>query len=333
MGYYLGDTYIEDEQQQGNPLLTDPANAAAIAALTQRYGPIGRKTKKHMGEGTYADEWVGGRSLENSQYGLYSGGEGGNYVWDGKDWVDVPEASGSLFGDFITPIALFGALAAGGGALAGMGGAGAGTAGGLAEGFGAEGLLGDAASWGLGGETAGAAGGLGSGIGGGSLGSGISATGGATGLSGTMTGSLTGSAGALGSTTGAAGLTGTIPGLGTLTAEGMLIPAAGGASSLFGASQLPQGLSTAQSLLDRLTDDPMRAAQLATGAAGLLGAAGGAGGGGDDAYNPAPINQAVVNQYGALPADNGRINYQQFMNQSMPQGLLAQRLQRMRGIL
>ena len=158
-GSYLGDTWIPNAPPTENPLLTDPKNAAAIAALTEKYGPIGTLGKKHIGDSQYVDEWTG-RSLQNSGYGLYSGGEDGNVIWNGADWVPVPEASGSLFGDFITPIALFASLAAGGGALANMlGGAGAGAAGagaGLAEGFGGAGILGDAATWGLGEAAAGA---------------------------------------------------------------------------------------------------------------------------------------------------------------------------------
>jgi hypothetical protein len=88
-----------------------------------------------------------------------------------------------------------------------------------------------------------------------SLGSGVSATGGTTGISGTATGTLSGSAGALGSTSGAAGMVGTIPGIGTLTAEGMLIPAAGGAAVSL-SSLSPSSLSSVLDWAKSFTTSP-----------------------------------------------------------------------------
>ena len=93
---------------------------------------------------------------------------------------------------------------------------------------------------------------------------------GSTGITGSATGTLTGSAGALGSTTGAAGLTGTIPGIGTLTADGMLVPAAGGASvSLSSVSP-----SIASSILDWVKANPSLAKLGVQAIAGLTALAG-----------------------------------------------------------
>lgn len=149
--------------------------------------------------------------------------------------------------------ALGSGLTAGGGlGLTAGGGLGlTGTATGLGT-IGAGGALTSAglAGTGLGAGWAGLEAALGSGLSAGAgaaetLGSGISATGGSTGLTGTITGDLAGNLGALGSTTGGAGLTGTIPGLGTLTAEGVLLPAAGGAAGALGAAE---GVATATGL-------------------------------------------------------------------------------------
>lgn len=135
MGYYLGDTWVEDAPAASNPLLTDPANAAAIAALKAQYGDITPGRLTNYGEGVTGYE--GGRTLQNSKYGLYSGGPNGNVVWNGSEWVPVPEAKdGSLFADWAGDIAGFAGAAAGAyglasglGSLASLSGAGAGSAG------------------------------------------------------------------------------------------------------------------------------------------------------------------------------------------------------------
>ncbi len=124
-GTYLGDTWIEDPAEPIQPqdaIMADPKNAAAVAALLAQYGPLGKLSSVHIGDSQYSNEW-NGRSLQNSKYGLYSGGEGGNVIWDGSNWVPVPDAGGSLFGDFIGDIAKFGGAALGAYGLAsGLGG-------------------------------------------------------------------------------------------------------------------------------------------------------------------------------------------------------------------
>lgn len=142
-GTYLGDTWIEDPAEPIQPqdaIMADPKNAAAVAALLAQYGPLGKLSSVHIGDSQYSNEW-NGRSLQNSKYGLYSGGEGGNVIWDGSNWVPVPDAGGSLFGDFIGDIAKFGGAALG--------------AYGLASGLG--GLLGSAGAAGIGPGTISAA--------------------------------------------------------------------------------------------------------------------------------------------------------------------------------
>lgn len=149
-GSYLGDTWIEDGTYSiglDGATLLNPAPPSAPpsggemtpeqqAAYTAKFGSPFAADMGHVvnyGEGVTGYE--GGRYLGNSQYGpTITDERNGNLVWSGQDWVPVPDASGSLFGDFITPIALFAALAAGGGALAGLGEAGAAGAAGAGAG-------------------------------------------------------------------------------------------------------------------------------------------------------------------------------------------------------
>lgn len=181
---------------------------------------------------------------------IYSGGAALG-AWGGAGAASGAGLAGAAEG------ALGGALGSG---MTAGGGLGLTTGGGLgltgtATGLGTVGAGGALTSAGLAGTGLGAGwagleAALGSGLSAGAgaaetLGSGISATGGSTGLTGTITGDLAGNLGALGSTTGGAGLTGTIPGLGTLTAEGVLLPAAGGAAGALGAAE---GVATATGL-------------------------------------------------------------------------------------
>lgn len=160
--YGDGVTGYEWDPNAQDPALQAGNNAALEAAFNAKYGaPTTERRSVNYGEGVTGFE--GGREFKQTPYGYSVFDEKlGNMFYDPAtgEWKEQPEASGSLFGDFITPIALFASLAAGGGALANMlggAGAGAGAAGaGLAEGFGGAGILGDAATWGLGEAAAGA---------------------------------------------------------------------------------------------------------------------------------------------------------------------------------
>lgn len=141
-------------------LLDDPANAAALEALTAQYGAVTPGRLTNYGEGVTGYE--GGRTLHNSKYGLYSGGDTGNVVWNGNAWTPVPDAGdGSLFASWAGDIAGFAGAAAGAyGLAAGLGSLSSMAS--LGEGFGAEGVLGSSADWGLGAEGFGGEGILGS---------------------------------------------------------------------------------------------------------------------------------------------------------------------------
>lgn len=104
-----------------------PVTPEMAAAFERKFGiPYSEIQGRFTNYGEGVTGYEGGRTITNSQYGPYLGDEKlGNYVFQNGDWVPVPEASGSLFGDFIEPIALFASLAAGGNMLAGLGEAGA----------------------------------------------------------------------------------------------------------------------------------------------------------------------------------------------------------------
>lgn len=104
-----------------------PVTPEMAAAFERKFGiPYSELQGRLTNYGEGVTGYEGGRTITNSQYGPYLGDEKlGNYVFQNGDWVPVPEASGSLFGDFIEPIALFASLAAGGNMLAGLGEAGA----------------------------------------------------------------------------------------------------------------------------------------------------------------------------------------------------------------
>ena len=204
-------------------------------------------------------------------FGLPALGEAlGGSLLGGEAALAAGAAEGTALGSGISAGGGLGITGAGGtgltGSIAGLGSVGTGGA------ITSAGLLGSGLTLG---EIAGATGLL-SGIGGAAetaaLGSGISSTaGGVTGLTGSATGSLTaGNLGALGATTGAAGLTGAIPGIGTLTAAGMLIPAAGGAAIPL-ASASPSVLSSIASWASDLLGTPVSGAQIAGGALNAVG--------------------------------------------------------------
>lgn len=104
-----------------------PVTPEMATAFERKFGiPYSEIQGRFTNYGEGVTGYEGGRTITNSQYGPYLGDEKlGNYVFQNGDWVPVPEASGSLFGDFIEPIALFASLAAGGNMLAGLGEAGA----------------------------------------------------------------------------------------------------------------------------------------------------------------------------------------------------------------
>jgi hypothetical protein len=89
-----------------------------------------------------------------------------------------------------------------------------------------------------------------------------------------------------------------------------------------------------------ISKDPLKAAQIAMVAGGLLGSKVAAQPEEEAPYVPTPIDQSIVNKYGKVPA-MASPNYQQMMNPNyqgfqttnLPQGLLEQRLNKMRGIL
>lgn len=143
-GSYLGDTWVDDSQftigLDGVTLIKPAAPSAPPsggtmtpeqqAAYVAKFGAPFVSSQGHVvnyGEGVSGYE--GGRYLGHSQYGpTITDEKNGNLIWDGKDWIPVPDASGSLFGDFITPIAIFGSLVAGGMMLEGFSSALAGNA-------------------------------------------------------------------------------------------------------------------------------------------------------------------------------------------------------------
>lgn len=114
----------------GQDLTMDPAQ---LAAYQNKFGSPFTADPGHLvnyGEGVTGYE--GGTTLRNSQYGPHlTTQRDGNFIWQNNDWTPTPEASGSLFGDFIKPIGLFASLVAGGGALSNLVNGAAGGAGGL----------------------------------------------------------------------------------------------------------------------------------------------------------------------------------------------------------
>lgn len=130
--------------------------------------------------------------------------------------------------------------------------------------------------------------------------------------------------------------------------SGLLEPAI---STAGGAFTSPTALATEVSLADKLKNlptsienfvnkDPASAAKLGLGAIGLLNGAGASKTEDEQAYNPAPIDQSIADKYGRIPTSQAP-RYQSFQSQPMqafqsmnlPQGLLQQRLNRMRGLL
>ena len=85
-----------------------------------------------------------------------------------------------------------------------------------------------------------------------------------------------------------------------------------------------------RSIIDTITANPGTALQVAGAAAGLLGAATQTQE--DTPYNPAPINQSIVNQFGRVPTGQN-INYQDFYSLGLPQGLLDSRIRRLGGLI
>ena len=90
------------------------------------------------------------------------------------------------------------------------------------------------------------------------------------------------------------------------------------------------GTGAGSGLLNSLTNNPASLIPLATSAAGLLGAATQTQE--DTPYNPAPINQSIVNQFGRVPTGQN-INYQDFYSLGLPQGLLDSRIRRLGGLI
>lgn len=128
-------------------------DAAQLAAYQNKFGtPFTPDPGRFTNYGEGVTGYEGGTTLRNSQYGPHlMTPRDGNFIWQNNDWVPTPEASGSLFGDFIKPIGTFAGLVAGGGALANfMNGAGA--AGGLSGAGGA--ISSEAAALGMGGIDA-----------------------------------------------------------------------------------------------------------------------------------------------------------------------------------
>lgn len=107
--------------------------ARAQAAYYKQFGidpndPANAPHQVNYGEGVTGVE--GGIQFGGGAGFLSVQDERGNMEWDsaaGK-WIPIREASGSLFGDFITPIAIFGSLVAGGMMLEGFSSALAGNA-------------------------------------------------------------------------------------------------------------------------------------------------------------------------------------------------------------
>lgn len=86
-----------------------------------------------------------------------------------------------------------------------------------------------------------------------------------------------------------------------------------------------------------ITNDPFRAAQIAMAAGGLLQGKINDSKQEEETYTPTPIDQSIVNKYGKVPAlspvQYQPLSYQGFQTSGMPQGLLQQRLNKMRGLL
>jgi hypothetical protein len=96
------------------------------------------------------------------------------------------------------------------------------------------------------------------------------------------------------------------------------------------AANITSGISK---LGDAITKDPFKAASLAMMAGGLLGNKINPPPE-EPAYTPTPVDKSIVEKYGKVPA-LGQIQYQPltyqgFTGSALPQGLLEQRLQRMR---